>query len=469
MKKLSDMLFCGALVVLVPSVADAAGTYYTNSSYQNSRYGNNSGGYYSKYGAGRAYPTRTSQQMAQIQSTQQKTTQVKKTNTAAKQGFVLGIGASHEMADWKFDMNKAGSKLHYDNVAWNVIDGNAAYYFGGDVPMQIKVGARYGKQFDETSMIDDDISSEKMWGVEAITVGSATEYAAVGMPAMSVGTSKGGSQMGFNAEFGLTDFFNLGRVKMTPSLGYRYFKHKLSTQKNYGMMVQVFNSDSFVNCIEVQPGEIQCNPYIGFADANGQVFGAAGLALDASGNVIVPYIIYNDTGATQLDLGSTYYYEQSGKSHIYETSWAGPYLALDMDYMIDNNNSVTAGIEIGLPIYNSKGDQPYRIDWAHSTSVEDKGSLGDAYHLGLNADWTTAITDSVAFSLGFMYDFYKVSDGDATTYLNAGYYETLLAGGYISQAEYDALQAQGWKIEDKKEINSIYKSMGIHAGINIKF
>ena len=175
----------------------------------------------------------------------------------------------------------------------------------------------------------------------------------------------------------------------------------------------------------------------------------------------------------------------------------GPYLALDMEYMINDNNNVVAGIEFGLPVYESKGDQPYRIDWAHPTSVEDKGDFGDAYHLGFNAAWMTKITNSVGFTLGLTYDYYKVSGASATTYYSSSYYQPILNSYQSQYDEYVALinggatltedeayeynvlgeeiadltakKNAGWKSESKNEIESIYKSMGIRAGIEVKF
>ena len=194
-------------------------------------------------------------------------------------------------------------------------------------------------------------------------------------------------------------------------------------------------------------------------------------------------------------MGDTYYYHQTGTSHKYETIWQGPYVALDMEYAINDYNLVTAGVEFGLPMYESKGDQPYRIDWAHPTSVKDKGDFGDAYHLGLNAMWSTAVSDTVMLSLGLTYDYYKVSDADASTYYNAAYYQPILnelnnkVAYYNSldpasltelqkaeklyyeqyQQELEGVKSNGWSDTAKGEIKSIYSSMGIRAGVSIKF
>ena len=487
MKRFNRVLLNTGLLVLMPGIAGAAGTYYDGNLYQNPQrqYQTNRANVYSSYGMGRGYnqgmQTMGMRKTTVQTQTRKQTKQEKKSAENKKQGFVLGAGLSHEFANWDFSMNQAGSNLSYDGVVWNVISGNAAYYFGNSVPMQIKVGAKYGKQYNEILMLDDDISSEKMWETQDVN----GQTFVVGVPALSVGTGKDGSQMGFNAAFGLTDLFKWCNVKFTPSVGYRYLKYELQTQNNYGLAVQVVHSDTVINCIEVQPGEIQCSPYVGFADSQGNVQGIAGFAVDSSGNILVnpdgSYVILNTT-SPQLDFGNTYYYEQDGTSHKYETEWAGPYLGLDMEYAINDNNLINVGIEFGLPMYTSKGDQPYRFDWAHPTSVEDTGDFGDAWHFGLTSDWSTRLTDSISLSLGFTYDYYKVSDATVKTYLNAAYYQSIYdeykyyhdAGQLTDEgekefAELTDLRAKGWTIESANEIESIYKSMGIRLGLSAKF
>ena len=471
MKGFSRVLLGATLVSVLPLVADAAGTYYNGNLYKNP----NSGGFYNSYGAGRGYGQNT-QNLGVTKTTVQKTTKktTKKTSTSQKQGFQLGIDVSHEFADWDIDMKNAGSGLHYDDLRWNVLSGDAAYYFGGSLPMQIKIGGRYGIQFGDSPMIDDDITAGNMWeNVDGVDVGT---------PALSVGTSKGGKQYGFNAAFGFTDLFGNNRIKFTPSIGYRYFKHILETKSNYGLMVEVLNSDTSINCVEVQDGEIQCSPYVAFYDGSGNFLGFAGFRVEDGALVVDEdgsFIIDVPGGATRIDVGETYYYEQAGTSHKYETVWAGPYIALDMEYAINDNNIVNAGLEFGLPTYESDGNQPYRFDWEHPTSVKDKGDFGDAYHLGFNAMWATSVSDSVMLSLGMTYDYYHVSDATATTYLNKTYYQAILDGYEAADSLDDVetatleylrdLKSNGWAIKSNKEIESIYKSMGIRLGLSAKF
>lgn len=489
MKGMSRILLGLTIVSVLPLVAEAAGTYYNGSTYQNpqNKYSglstnSNGGGYYNTYGAGSGRGYGQNQNMQNLGTTkstvrmvQKTTTTTTKSNNSQKKGWILDANLSHEFASWGFDMKKAGSKLHYDNLRWNAINAELGYYFGDSTPMQVKIGGKYGVQFDESPMVDDDISSDAMW----VNWGNNVIE---GTPAVSIGTSKGGTEYGYNAEFGLTNFFEMGRVKVTPSIGYRYFKHNLKTKSNRGAMINVVNSPENVNCIIVQDGEIQCGPYVGFSGGGFAGFQTAAQAgtdtvtvYDIYGNqiylVVDPttgnYIVQNGGGS--LDLGTTYYYEQHGVSHKYETEWYGPYIAFDLEYIIDNDNIINAGLEFGLPIYDSKGDQPYRFDWQHPTSVEDKGGLGDAVHLGLNAEWATTVSDNVMFTLGLDYDYYRVGGASATTYLNPNHYYNLLQNGLISEDDYNVLQSKGWKDKVDNEITSVYKSMGIHAGVKVKF
>ena len=486
MKKIYRVLFNIAVAAVIPGIAGAAGTYYNSNLYQQ-RYGGgmSNGGYGNRY----------NQQQSTMRTTTTRTVTTKKAKSSSKQssnqkqGFVLGAGLTHEFASWDFDMNTAGSKLHYDDVRWNVFDASGAFYFGDSTPMQVKVGARYGMQFDESPMVDDDISRggylAMAWTDEGGNiVGYQTGHA------LSVGTSKGGTQMGFNAAFGLTDLFTWGRAKITPSIGYRYFKHKLKTEQNYGVAIDVLestNNHPYITCISGYLGEIQCDPFLLFYSSTGDIT-ITGRVEDSSGNpsdvIQVPAISGFVTEG--VGTGGTYYYEQAGTSHEYTTTWAGPYLALDMEYDINSDNAVTAGIEFGLPVYTSEGNQPYRYDWAHPKSVEDKGSLGDAIHLGLNANWKTAITDSTMLTFGMTYDYYSVSKATARTYLNSSYYTELYnayadayeAGGLsdyqteMLEEEMDtieAYQAAGWVLESSNEIKSTYKSMGIRLGVEVRF
>jgi hypothetical protein len=168
-----------------------------------------------------------------------------------------------------------------------------------------------------------------------------------------------------------------------------------------------------------------------------------------------------------------------------------------MQYDINQNNKVNAFVELGLPSYTTTGDQPYRFDWMHPKSVEDSAGVGGAFHLGLGANWSTAISDSMALTLGFTYDYYTVSDADAKTYLNGQYYTdvynillqqwidkgstesdmlngvtidaTLVKQQVAIDIKYLEQECPGWVCNADGEIETFYESLGVRVGINAKF
>jgi hypothetical protein len=486
------------LMALLPDIAYSAGTYYTggyrspqqnysrqnytarqqsgNSNQQTKRTVSPNANVY----VGRQYQAYNRDTSAVATQTQAQQTQARNANASAtQQGLFVNAGISHEFANWNFDMNSAGSKLHYDNVRWNVFSVDAAYKFGSSTPMQIDAGFKYGMQFGDSTMIDDDITNggyliTEWWDdTNGDGIGDQFIGSQIGN-SLSVGTSEGGDMLGFHAGFGLTNMFKLGGARITPSIGYRYLKYKLETSKDYGMTVDT-------GYCEVVSGsnETQCNPIIilQYGDAQQVLWEPT---YDDQGFIqITP-------GATGISTEGTYKFVLPGVSHSYETTWMGPYLALDLNYDINAYNSFNARLEFGLPMYNSQGDQPYRVDWQHPKSVEDKGSFGDAWHLGFGANYLTALSESISLSLGFTFDYYSLSGGEANTYLNSGYYMGIydallaqyIAAGYTEayMLENDdnaktikAMQDSGWVSKVDGEIESIYKSMGIRVGLQVRF
>lgn len=465
MKKFS-MLF--AVLFVSPFAADAAGTYY-NGSYQSPqyRYGqpitNQSARYQTAGAKANQWPYPTDSYQYQNAAAPKVAT--------GQNGFSLSGGITRQTANWQIDMNKAGSILHYDNISWNVFDAVAGYNFG---TLKLDAGLKYGVQAGDSHMIDDDISNGGYyvdtfyWDDPDDGITGDVVLGNVYDKGLSAGTSESGSMFGFNLGFGLVDKFNVGNAKLTPSVGYRHLSYTLKTTRNAGLLMQTGY------CITL-PNETQCSPLV---------------MIDEDGDGIIDSVLWNDTSTPAGDvyLGDTFSFSQTKTTHEYDTSWSGPYFAVDADYEINQNNSVNARVEFGLPAYKSTGDQPYRIDWAHPKSVEDSAGIGDAWHMGLSANWLTALTNSVKMSIGFTYDYYNVSNATAKTFLNENYYTTLYTNA-VNAAPYNGNEAAAiaandptvlgiielknscpnWVCSQDNEIESFYKSMGIRVGLSTTF
>lgn len=498
MRKIIRFLANSSIFALMPLVGNAAGTYYTGTTYQSpqSRYGQSASyGNNSTYMRSTGYGTNgyasvrynnantgtIDQRTMQSQKSQQN---ARKTSANVQSGFSLAGGITHENAMWNMEMKESGSILHYDNVAWNVLDLKGKYVFDmGNTMGQIEAGFKYGLQWGESTMVDDDITNGGIFVTRWIDTSNNVIGDQIGN-ALSVGTSEGGNLMGFHVGLGLPGAMQVGNLKITPSVGYRYLKYKLETKKNYGLSVDT------AACFTV-PGsdEIQCDPavIVHFSNGTNQIIWRDDI--NGEGEII-------GSNAEYVKTAGTYYYRQPGVSHSYEVEWSGPYLAMDMAYDINQNNVVDARIEIGLPGYSAEGDQPYRFDWQHPKSVSDSSDMFSAFHLGMGANWTTAITDNVSLSFGVTYDYYNVSGADAETYLNASYYTTIYndllaewAKTYPTDTEKYMLgemsgvagdptamnikeieeACPGWVCKNSGEIDSFYRSLGVRVGFNARF
>ncbi len=545
MKFLPRFLFNCSVIALMSATANAAGTYYTGN-YQSPQRGYAQQSYaqrartnttnYSTQGmsaytrnqyANAGYTNSRAVMPAQGQAQQNRAA-----TQSSKRGFSLDAGLSKQVAMWEFEMNTAGSKLHYDNLDWLVFDVAGKYVFdAGNTTLQIGAGLQYGMQMGESSMIDDDISHggyEYGWYYGEDASGNPFEGLKVGH-ALSAGTSKDGSMLGFNVGVGLTDFWKWGNVKITPSVGWRYLKYDLDTTNSKGLVV--VDSDYDASCVTLEDGSTQCWPLIAVFDSMANYgtpvypgysyFDQAGnLLTDIDGDGFVDGDAYYaavqlPAGYSYMEAEGTFYFDQPGVSHSYEVEWSGPYVGLDMQYDINQYNTVVANVELGLPSYTATGDQPYRFDWQHPKSVQDKGGIGSGFHFGAGASWRTAISDNVALSIGLTYDYYTVSDADATTYIDPAWGEEQYQGALalwgkvlndglgnnftvaqlesfmlngVSKADgitevvngqtvpveiapeyFAVVKANNWEDKADGEIESFYKSLGVRIGINARF
>lgn len=453
---------CSLLTAICAQSAHAAGTYY-DGSYQSPQY---------RYGQVQPAQVATTRSSGMQYQPAQRYGQYAQSPVfpgaapaaaaaapaSPNEGFYLNAGISYEIASWQMEMKQAGSRLYFNNINWYMLNADAGYNASD---FKIEAGLKYGIQGSDGHMTDDDVTNGGYW------IGGAYDdvdnfLGDVYGQTLSIGTTKGGSFLGFNAGVGLTNKLSLGGAKLTPSIGYRYTSYTLETKNNSGITNVTGYCEDTGN-----GGEVNCLPLIPTADG---------------------------TAFESLDGSYTFY--QPGTSHKYDVTWAGPYLALDLDYAINQSNAVNGRIEIGLPAYNTSGDQPYRPDWNHPKGVADNAGIGSAYHLGLGANYMTSITDSVMFTLGFTFDYFTVSNATAKTYLNPNYYNTLafwdivdgVYGGDLALAQssptfasevdasfndikshYESMGCSNWVCKTTNEIDSFYKSMGIRVGIAAKF
>ena len=451
------------------AAAGAAGTYLGTSGYQSpQRYyqGAASAGYYqpqnvgaSGYAGGNYYqqnqqpyyqPNPWMQNQNQNQNRQTAPARPR-SKGAAEDGFFLDAGAGRQYAQWNFNMNRDGSIQNYSDLAWNVLDVKGGYRQGD---ILVSGGVQYGMQSGKSWMTDDDTTNGGLV-VQQYDVNTGDWVFDTYQDILSISESSGGSLFGFNAGLGLMNKFGYGKTKITPSVGYRKFSYKLSTTNTHGVAV----SSNY--CRTDEAGERICPAYMWFFN-NEMTWPKPDLAADEpDADGLDWWQVLGDLVATE-----SFSFSQSGKSHIYAVSWEGPYVALDFESELNENNRVDARLEFGMPGYKSKGDQPYRPDWAHPVSLEDSAEMFGAMHIGAAAAWTTKVADNWGLSLGMTYDYYSVKGATAKTYFNQRFFEALYDADDIKDFLVDC---PNWTCVVKKETNVFYRSIGARVGLVGRF
>ena len=355
-----------------------------------------------------------------------------------QEGFSWTAGLSHLTTSYGFDMNTVGSVLEWSDVSWNVFDASGRFVQDG---WMFEGGFRYGMQHGTSRMTDDDVTH----GGVFVNLGDPTNQIWAQQRILSIGESRNGSMFGFNAGIGLTDKLALGRFRVTPSVGWRHLNYTLTTENNHAIAV-TGNS-----CID-EAGQRWCPVGILTQNPDGT------FVTDGQGNLVY-----------DIQPGDAFSVFQPGVSHRYDVTWSGPYVALDFESDINANNRIEGRIELGLPGYHAIGDQPFRTDWGQP--VEDRAGIFGATHIGLSANYVTAITDSLMLSIGVNYDSYRVRGADATTFLNRNHFHDLVDNGFMTQGELDDLLAEcpNYQCELRGEVNSFFRSIGFRIGLASRF
>ena len=355
--------------------------------------------------------------------------------------------------------------MEYNNITWSVLDLGGGYRFNtGGTSLQINAGMMFGTQMGSSSMIDDDITNGGSWMTYlVIPPGQPNAGDIIGevfVDAISVGRTSGGSKFGYHLSISFPDNFQIGNARLVPEIGWRHTQYRLRTRNNVGMVMTVVEGD-VSSCFPAHDGfdEVRCHPMILVANCDPRLPGCdPQLAIVDNLDNVDGWIV----------IGGNYWFAQPGTSHDYRVEWAGPFIALGVEYEMNHNNSVDFRVELGFPGYRAVGAQPYRVDWRSRNPIEDNAGIGSAMHIGLAANWNTAISNSTNLSFGFTYDRFTVSDARATTRLNPGWFTT--ENGF-TQTEINAILADcpNFVCVIDNEVNSSYRTMGARVGLTTRF
>ena len=323
-------------------------------------------------------------------------------------------GYSRRFADFEFKTG-VNSVLEWDDMIFNEINAGVNHVFDMN-GFDLGVYAHYthGEMASGGLSMDYDLEpydySYPIDGIFTVSIGDQT------------GTTDR-LRVGLNAHH----IWDIGGWKLTPHIGYEIFKHNLKmgnhiypnpgvylplmtntgdyvygdTEGNYYAISQdtVVEDDSGLYQICMGPEDIK----VVAAVDNGN--GISGVIFPL-GNTLTT-IDYNSSmgnlpwGVVEGDcvvIGGDGMVQVAGTTHIYDTTWSGFYLGLEVEKQMTLADRLRLYVQVSMPKYSSEGTWPNRDDWQQNPSFLDEGDNG-AFAYSAEMEYSYQLSDRLSLSL----------------------------------------------------------------------
>lgn len=326
----------------------------------------------------------------------------------------ISAGYSRRFADFEFKTG-VNSILEWDDMLFNEIDLGVKHVFdirGFDL-------AVYGNySFGELSggglSMDYDLEpydyAYPMDGIFTISIGDQT-----------------GNTNRLRVGIGAHHIWDIAGWKITPHIGYEIFKHNLKMGNhiypNPGVYLPLMtNSGDYVF------GDLEGNYYavaqdVGIDDDSGLFQICMGpedikvVAAPSSGTSINGVLIPLGDTLTTIDytssmgdlpwgvaqgecvvIGGDGMIKVDGTTHIYNTTWSGFYLGLELEKQMTLADKLRFYFQVSMPKYSSEGTWPNRDDWQQNPSFLDEGDNG-SFAYSAEMEYSYQISDRMALSI----------------------------------------------------------------------
>ena len=411
---------------------------------------------------------------------------------ASEPSTSIYAGYSRRFADFEFETG-VNSILEWDDMIWNEIRVGARHNFSlRDFDMYIYGEYAYGDMSHGGLSMDYDLKPFDS---------SVPEY---GIFTISTGDQSGRSNY-FRFGIAAHHIWDIGGWKLSPTFGYEIFKHNLEMSNHYypnpGVYLPLMTDqgeyvfgDELGNYYSVPVGvdapeewyQVCMSPedikivtntasgyYNGFAILGDSLstgdydisMGTVPWGVDANECVII-----GGDGPVIVD----------GTTHIYNTTWSGFYVGLEIEKQMTLKDKLRIYMQFGLPKYSSEGIWPNRTDWQQNPSFLDEGSNG-AYSYAAEMEYNYKLSDRLQLSLKVDTNLFHVGKIPGELYL-AEYSQYVIDedGQYVMQEVKDELgnvyyvplletvPAQTQHVSDSLK-RATWQSFGIHLGVKYAF
>ncbi len=289
---------------------------------------------------------------------------------------------------------------------------------------------------------------------------------------------------------GAHHIWDWGGWKITPHIGYEIFKHNLEMDNhiypNPGVYLPVMTSGGdyvFYDTIDNTYWAISPNNVSSYDDnifyqvcmspedikivytsiSNGQFSTTPFITSDYNPDLgTVPWgvgpgdcVVIGGDGMVKVD----------GTTHIYNTTWSGFYLGLEIEKQMTLVDKLRFYAQISMPKYSAEGIWPNRDDWQQSPSFLDEGTNGSlAYELEM--EYTYQISDRLQLSLKANTDYFHIGSIPGELYVaKQTYYEEDESDGnwiIVEEPAYTEYVSESLK-------KATWQSFGLYLGVKYSF
>ncbi|MCL2629736.1 MAG: hypothetical protein FWD33_03580 [Alphaproteobacteria bacterium] len=138
--------------------------------------------------------------------------------------------------------------------------------------------------------------------------------------------------------------------------------------------------------------------------------------VDGSGNLIMTSweLIMGDLpwgvpGGSCIIIGGDGPIMIPGTTHIYNTSWAGIYLGIELEKQMTFNDKLRFYGQVSAPRYSAEGIWPNRHDWQQNPSFIDEGSNG-AFSYRFEMEYTYNLNENLQISIKADHEHFRVGN-----------------------------------------------------------
>ena len=290
--------------------------------------------------------------------------------------------------------------------------------------------------------------------------------------------------------------WNLGGWKISPHIGYEIFKHNLKMSNhlypNPGVYLPLMTSSGdyvFGDTIDGNYYAVGTNVTVpddpnfrqvcmGPEDIKVVLAPSGGTSIDGILYPLGPNLTMVDYSSSMGNLpwgvaegecvviGGDGTITVEGTTHIYNTTWSGFYLGLEIEKQMTLSDKLRFYAQVSMPKYSSEGTWPNRDDWQQNPSFLDEGDNG-AFAYEAELEYSYQLSDRMQLSLTADTNYFHIGKISGELYVaeSVVYYEDELnPGNWVAET----IPAYTEHVNEALK-EGTWRSFGLHLGLKYSF